>query len=40
MRRFLLILAGVTAATAIVATQNPQPQQNQIEVTISSRDPG
>ena len=44
MRRLLLILAGVTAATAVVATQNPQPaaqpQQNQIEVTISSRDPG
>ena len=44
MQRLLLILAGVTAATAVVATQNPQPaaqpQQNQIEVTISSRDPG
>ena len=44
MRRLLLILAGVTAATAVVATQNPQPpaqpQQKQIEVTISSRDPG
>ena len=45
MRRLLLILAGVTAATSVAATQNPAqqpaaPQQNQIEMTISPRDPG
>ena len=42
--RLLLIVVGLTAATAAVATQNPatpaRQQQNEVVMTISPRDPG